>query len=41
MSDCILVNGNLMYFPDFGDAGFDYDARPMYESIERTIKEGE
>ena len=41
MSDCILINGRLMYFPDFGANDFDYDARPMYRSIERTITEGE
>lgn len=39
MSDCIIINGRLMYFPDIDLPTFDYDARPMYRSIERTTKE--
>lgn len=39
MSDCIIVNGMLMYFPEFDVNDFDYDARPMYESVRRTAME--
>lgn len=40
MSDGIIfVGGMLAYVPEFDVNDFDYDARPMYESVRRTIRE--
>lgn len=39
MSDCIIVNGMLMYFPEFDMNDFDYDARPIYDTVKRTAME--
>lgn len=42
MSDgVILLNDRLVFVPSFDSLDFDYDARPMYRSIEQTIMEGE
>lgn len=40
MSDgMIFVGGMPVYVPEFDVPDFDYDARPMYESVRRTVRE--
>lgn len=36
---CIYLFNQVIYMPNFDGYDFDYDARPMYDSIERATRE--